>query len=233
LRQTLSRLHETLLASRDRLEQHLSRFPEHLLYEAWEQSQQVARSRQARTSPQLALDLTGPGPRPSPAPDAPPFQAAERPGEYRLLRPVTVDEVFEFVRQQLERRFFRQDALASPEDVKRYLIAELAREDRELFVAIFLDNRHRPLALEKLFSGTIDSCSVHPREVVKRALAHNAAAAIFAHNHPSGVPEPSASDRALTNRLKEALALAEVRVLDHIIIIGGAEAVSLAERGMI
>jgi DNA repair protein RadC len=95
-----------------------------------------------------------------------------------------------------------------------------------------LDNRHRPLALEKLFSGTIDSCSVHPREVVKRALAHNAAAAIFAHNHPSGVPEPSASDRALTNRLKEALALAEVRVLDHIII-GGADAVSLAERGMI
>jgi DNA repair protein RadC len=145
---------------------------------------------------------------------------------------VTVDEVFEFVRQELERRFFRQEPLASPGHVKRYLIAELAREDREVFVALFLDNRHRPLALEKLFYGTIDGCAVHSREVVKKTLRHNAAAVIFAHNHPSGEPEPSAADRALTDRLKEALALVDVRVIDHIII-GGAETVSLAERGML
>ena len=133
---------------------------------------------------------------------------------------------------QLERQFFRQEALASPEQTKRYLIAELAREEREVFATLFLDNRHRPLAFEPLFYGTIDGCTVHPREVVRRTLHHNAAALIFSHNHPSGEPTPSSADQALTSRLKEALALVDVRVLDHIIV-GGTEAVSLAERGLL
>ncbi|MEW8428207.1 MAG: DNA repair protein RadC, partial [gamma proteobacterium symbiont of Ctena orbiculata] len=93
-------------------------------------------------------------------------------------------------------------------------------------------NRHRVIGYEELFRGTIDGASVHPREVVKRALEQNAAALIFAHNHPSGVAEPSRADRQITRRLKDALALVEIRVLDHIVI-GEGEAVSLAQRGMI
>ena len=170
LRQTLSRLHETLLASRDRLEGHFRIFPEFFLYEAWEQAECATQSRQAREAARPPIDYSAARTRSTPSRNAPPFQAAERPGEYRVIRPVTVDEVFEFVRRELERRFFRQEPLANPEHVKRYLIAELAREDREVFVALFLDNRHRPLAFEKLFYGTIDGCAVHPREVVKRAL---------------------------------------------------------------
>jgi DNA repair protein RadC len=221
-----------LLASRDRLERHLSLFPEHLLFEAWHQAQHVTLSRQTREAAQIPLDFSLAPTRSIPAPNAPPFQAAERPGEYRLLRPVTVDEIFEFVRRELERRFFRHDPLTNPDHTKRYLIAELAREEREVFVALFLDNHLRPLAFEKLFYGTIDRCTVHPREVVKKTLDHNAAAIVFAHNHPSREPEPSSADCALTNRLKEALALVDVRVLDHIVV-GGAETVSLAERGML
>lgn len=102
--------------------------------------------------------------------NGPAFQSAERPGEYRVIRPVTVDEVFAFIRQELERQFFRKGLLTCPEDTKRYLIAQLAREEREVFVALFFDNRHRLLAFEKLFYGTIDGCSVHPREVVRRTL---------------------------------------------------------------
>jgi DNA repair protein RadC len=233
LRETLIRLHTTLLASRNRLERHLRLFPEHLLFEAWEQAQHVTLSRQAREAAQIPLDFSAAPPvKPPPAEAVPAFQAADRPDEYRLLRPVTIDEVFAFVRQELERQFFRPDALTSPEHTKRYLIAELAREEREVFAVLFLDNRHRPLALEKLFYGTIDGCSVHPREVVRRALQMNAAATIFSHNHPSGVPEPSAADRALTAKLKEALALIDVRVLDHIIV-AGTETVSFAERGLL
>lgn len=97
---------------------------------------------------------------------------------------------------------------------------------------MFLDNKHRLISLEKVFYGTIDSATVHPREVVKLALEKNAAAVIFAHNHPSGVAEPSRADEMLTKRLKEALALVDIRVLDHIVV-AGTEAVSLAERGLV
>ena len=123
------------------------------------------------------------------------------------------------------------DALTEPYNVKQYLICELRGYERECFACLFLDNRHRPIAFEKLFFGTIDGATVHPREVVKRALARNAAAVIFAHNHPSGVAEPSHADRAMTERLSNALALVDVRVLDHIVI-GDGPAVSLAERGL-
>ena len=234
LRRTLGLLQETILASRDRLQQHLGIFPEHLLHEAWEQAQHVTLTRQAREAEQLPLALPiAPSPtKPRTAEDGPPFEAAERPGEYRTVRPVTVDEVFEFVRRELERQFFREDLFNCPQVTKRYLIARLARQEREVFASLFLDNRNRLLAFEELFYGTIDGCTVHPREVVKRTLHHNAAAVIFAHNHPSGVPEPSAADRTLTASLKQALALVDVRTLDHIIV-AGAETVSLAERGML
>jgi len=162
----------------------------------------------------------------------PAFQTAERPEEYRVIRPVTLDEVYEFVRQELEKRFFREDALTSPADTKRYLIAELAREEREIFAALFLNTRHNPIAFERLFFGTINGCSIHPREVVKRALHYNAAAVIFAHNHPSGVAEPSSADRRITERLCSALALLDIRVLDHVIVGSGRE-YSFAEQGLL
>jgi DNA repair protein RadC len=139
--------------------------------------------------------------------------------------------VLEMGRRHLDARLRRGDALESPAQTVRYLSARLHHHPHEVFAVLFLDNRHRVITYEELFTGTIDGASVHPREVVRRALAHNAAALIFAHNHPSGVAEPSAADAAITRRLKEALALIDVRVLDHIVI--GDDAVSLAERGML
>lgn len=125
--------------------------------------------------------------------------------------------------------------LTSPELVRKYLILQLAQFEEEHFSMILLDNQHRVIGFENIFRGTIDGAAVYPREVVKTALAHNAAAVILAHNHPSGNPEPSGSDKALTNRLKEALALIDVRILDHIIVGGCSETltVSFAERGLI
>ena len=126
----------------------------------------------------------------------------------------------------------RRDALTDPRRCGEYLRAWLARYPYEVFACLFLDNRHRVIAAEELFRGTIDGASVHPREVVRRAIAHNAAAVILAHNHPSGVAEPSAADVAITRRLRDALALVDVRVLDHLIV-GEATPVSLAERGLV
>jgi DNA repair protein RadC len=139
--------------------------------------------------------------------------------------------VLEMARRQLFENIQRGDALCSPDDTRNYLSAELGSYPHEVFACLFLDNRHRVLTFEKLFYGTIDGASVYPREVVRRAIAHNAAAVIFAHNHPSGVAEPSAADKQITQRLKDALALIEVRVLDHMIV--GDEVVSFAERGLI
>ena len=118
----------------------------------------------------------------------------------------------------------------SPADVQRYLQLKLAGKGREVFAMLCLDTRHRMICFEQLFYGTIDGASVHPREVVKAALRVNAAAVIFSHNHPSGVAEPSQADIAITGRLKSALALIDVRVLDHIVVPPD-EAVSLAQRG--
>jgi DNA repair protein RadC len=109
---------------------------------------------------------------------------------------------------------------------------KLSHLEHEVFSAIFLDNRHRILTYEEMFRGTIDGASVHPREVVKRAIQLNAAAVIFAHNHPSGIAEPSKADEAITKRLANALKLIDVRVLDHLII-AGADVVSFAERGLL
>jgi len=123
-------------------------------------------------------------------------------------------------------------ALTSPGETRRFLTAQLRDRPFEVFCCLFLDNRHRLLAYEELFRGTIDGASVHPREVLRQALAHNAAAVILAHNHPSGVAEPSQADELITHRLRDALALVDIRVLDHLII-AGPDAVSLAERGLL
>jgi DNA repair protein RadC len=124
----------------------------------------------------------------------------------------------------------RGEALTDPASAGAYFTRRLRSLPHEVFACLFLDNRHRALAFEELFRGTIDAAEVHPREVVRRALAHNAAAVIIGHNHPSGVAEPSAADRAITQRLREALDLVGVRVLDHFIV-GDGPALSLAQRG--
>lgn len=131
--------------------------------------------------------------------------------------------------QILLRRTERHGTLSSPQDSADWLRMRLAPRDAEVFCVLFLDTRHRVLAFEEMFQGTLDGASVHPREVVRAALRHNAAAVILAHNHPSGEPEPSAADRSITAELKQALALIGVRVLDHLVI--GASVVSLAARG--
>ena len=138
--------------------------------------------------------------------------------------------VLEMARRHLAERLRRDSALESPQAVRDYLKAQLRHEHHEVFGCLFLDSKHRVLAYEALFRGTIDGASVYPRQVVKRALAHNAAALILTHNHPSGVAEPSQADRVLTERLKDALALVDIRVLDHFIV-GDGEPLSMAERG--
>lgn len=140
--------------------------------------------------------------------------------------------IIAMARRHLWAELDRGQALSSPSDTRDYLAARLRHYDREVFAAVFLDNRHRVIAFEELFRGTIDGTSVHPREVVKRALALNAAALIIAHNHPSGVAEPSRADEAITQKLRDALDLVDVRLLDHFVV-GDGVPVSLAERGLV
>jgi DNA repair protein RadC len=140
--------------------------------------------------------------------------------------------VLEMGRRHLFERLVRGAQLQSPDDTRRFLAARLGNYPYEVFAALFLDNRHRVIAFEELFRGTIDGASVHPREVVRQCLQHNAAAVIFAHNHPSGISEPSRADESLTRRLKEALGLVDIRLLDHIVV-GDGECTSLAERGLV
>jgi DNA repair protein RadC len=140
--------------------------------------------------------------------------------------------VLEMSRRYLYDEIKGRDVIGSPEATRAYLKLRLNAYPYEVFAGLFLDNRHRVIAYQELFTGTIDGASVHPREVVREALRVNAAAIIFAHNHPSGVAEPSQSDLRITQRLKDALALVDVRVLDHLII-GEGEGTSLAERGLI
>jgi DNA repair protein RadC len=138
--------------------------------------------------------------------------------------------VLEMARRHLEQELAQSSPLTDPAATRRYLQAALRDRPHEVFACLYLDNRHRVLAFEELFRGTIDGASVYPREVVKAALKHNCAAIIFAHNHPSGVAEPSQADRSLTDRLQRALELVDIRVLDHIVVGEGAP-VSFAERG--
>jgi len=138
--------------------------------------------------------------------------------------------VLEITRRHLRETLERDCALSSATAVRQYLTTELRHQPAEVFTGLFLDSQHRLIACEHLFFGTIDSASVHPREVVRKALAHNAAAMIFAHNHPSGITEPSIPDKTVTRELINALKLIDVRVLDHFIV-GEGEPVSLLERG--
>jgi len=138
---------------------------------------------------------------------------------------------------ELARRHFREalrlgPMLAAPEATRTFLVAQLRDRPYEVFCCLYLDNRHRLIAFEELFRGTIDRAGVHPREVLRQTLLHNAAAVIFAHNHPSGVLEPSQADELITRRLKEALALLDVRVLDHFII-GDGLCYSFSEAGLL
>jgi DNA repair protein RadC len=142
-----------------------------------------------------------------------------------------------FAARECAKRFLRErlkpgTVIGSPADTREFLLASLRDRPHEVFCCLFLDNRHRVLAFDELFRGTIDAAAVYPREIVKQALARNAAAAILAHNHPSGVAEPSQSDQLITRRVRDALELVDVRLLDHFVI-GDNCCVSLASRGML
>ncbi|MDX9707464.1 MAG: DNA repair protein RadC [Azospira sp.] len=139
--------------------------------------------------------------------------------------------VLEMARRTLGEELASTTPLNSPQAVRDYLRLSIGRLPHEVFVALWLDARHRLIVCEELFRGTLTQTSVYPREVVKRALAHNAAAVIVAHNHPSGVAEPSIADESLTRALKEALAMVDVSLLDHFIVAGPARPLSLAESG--
>ena len=150
--------------------------------------------------------------------------------ESDLFREATPEETLLAAHQALARRFRRGVSLTSPRLVREYLRISLAALEHEVFCVLLLDTHHRLLSCRELFRGTLDGAAVYPREVVKEVLKHNAAAVIFAHNHPSGVAEPSPADELITRRLREALLLIDVRVLDHLVVAGTA-LVSMAERG--
>jgi len=140
--------------------------------------------------------------------------------------------VLEMGRRYLGQTVERGQALTSPDETRAFLVAQLRDQQREVFCCLYLDTRHRVLAFEELFYGTLDGAAVYPREVVKKALAHNAAAVILSHNHPSGVAEPSPADEQLTQRLKDALGLVDIRVLDHLVV-GDGHVASFAELGLL
>jgi len=140
--------------------------------------------------------------------------------------------VLEMGRRHIQETLTRGTGLSSPDHTRQFLIAQLRDLPYEVFGCLFLDSRHRIIRFDELFRGTIDGASVYPREVVRQTLEHNAAAVIFAHNHPSGIAEPSEADRQLTQRLKQALSLIDVRVLDHFIV-GDGLATSFAEQGIL
>lgn len=149
-----------------------------------------------------------------------------------ITKYVQINAALELGRRYLESGIRREDILNNPQQTRNYLKSRLRAYPNEVFACLFLDNRHRVICFEELFSGTIDGASVYPRVVVKRALYHNAASLIFAHNHPSGISDPSRADLAITQRLKDALALVDIRVLDHFVVGDGA-VVSFAERGLL
>ena len=150
---------------------------------------------------------------------------------YKLAGETTEQDVLAAAEGILKGKLERQGSISHPTDAADFLRMRLGALLHEEFHVLWLDNRHRILDCQKLFTGTIDGASIYPREVVRAALNINACAAIFAHNHPSGVAEPSAADRAITKELREALSLIGVRILDHIVV--GAECVSMAGRGLI
>ena len=157
---------------------------------------------------------------------------ASRPRGFGAARAARLAAGVEIARRAAREALRRGGVLTSPDAVRDYLRLVLAAREIEVFMALFVDSQHRLIAAEELFRGTLSQTSVYPREIVKAALRHNAAAVIFAHNHPSGVAEPSRADELLTQSLKAALALVDVRTLDHFVVAGG-QVVSFAERGLL
>ena len=153
-------------------------------------------------------------------------------GLYHVQGTIRAEDIIGTAAELIYEDLASREALTKPTDAAQFFQLRLANESNECFTALFMDNRHRVLSFETLFTGTIDGAAVYPRVVMQRALAINAAAVIFAHNHPSGDCEPSEADRAITRRLQEALGLMDVRVLDHLVV-SRAGWVSLAERGWI
>ncbi len=151
--------------------------------------------------------------------------------DFGRVQPASAVQILDAARRVIEQQLQRGVQFSAPDAVGEFLIGKLAGLPHEVFAVLFLDTRHRLIEYVELFRGTIDGASVYPREVVKETLARNAAAVIFAHNHPSGVGEPSSADRHLTQRLASALSLVDVRVLDHIIVAGNT-ATSFAQRGL-
>ncbi|MDD2743345.1 MAG: DNA repair protein RadC [Rhodocyclaceae bacterium] len=150
-----------------------------------------------------------------------------------MAKAVQLKASFELSRRALSQEMATRDNFASPSKVRDWLRLKLATRQKEVFMALWLDAQNRLIKADELFSGTLTTTSVYPREVVKNALAHNAAAVILAHNHPSGVSEPSRADEMLTRTLKEALAMVDVKLLDHFIVAGNATPLSFAERGLL
>lgn len=142
-----------------------------------------------------------------------------------------LNELLERAAEALAAKYKREGTFTNPTNVKEFLKLKLGAHDREVFAVMFLDNQHQLISFEELFFGTIDAASIYPREVLKAALNHNAAAVVFAHNHPSGIAEPSQADRRITQRLVDALKLVDIRVLDHIVV--GEDCVSFAEKGWV
>ena len=149
-----------------------------------------------------------------------------------VYRDATPEEVIAAAREKLSHRCRRGTAFSSPRACKDFLTLKLGELEYEAFVVLFLDKRHRLISYQEMFRGTIDGASVHPREIVKEALKLNCAAVVIAHPHPSGIAEPSQADEIVTQRIKDALALVDVRLLDHFVI-AGVEAVSFDERGLL
>jgi DNA repair protein RadC len=161
------------------------------------------------------------------------FKICEKSGKYISRRPLTEKQIINAAKSIIRNKYSQKRVLANTTDEsKQAACIFLSNYEHEVFACIFLNNKHEVLAIEEMFRGTIDGASVYPREVLKRCLEVNAAAVIFAHNHPSGNPEPGQSDINITKTLIQALALVDIRVLDHIIV-GGVKTCSLAELGHI
>jgi DNA repair protein RadC len=162
------------------------------------------------------------------------FTLNETTGTYCAQESITADQIIEQAKQILTTQLCNTSSttFSNPSAVSSYLTIKLADKEREVFACLFLDSQHRLIQYEELFYGTIDSAAVYPREVVKAALRHNAAAVIFAHNHPSGLATPSEADKRITERLKSALDTVDIRTLDHFVI-GHNEVISFAEKGLL
>lgn len=161
-----------------------------------------------------------------------PFRLGAKPGTFYSAKVLTEQDIMDMAVKLVEQRFQPNQKLGSPDETRSFLTIKLQGYEHEMFGAIFLDNQHSILSFDLMFRGTIDSATIHPREVVKQALQYNASAVIFVHNHPSGNADPSTADVKITKRLIDALALMDIRVLDHFVV-GGAEVVSFAEKGLL